>query len=731
MLTRYDLFILPFLYGFVTLGYQILYVRRLVSIFGSSEISYTLIITIWLFFTGLGAYMAEKLGIQRGSRYISLAIYGLVAVVFYGAIPRIYDIWNLQPGEITGLLTMAATSVLSLIILCLFSGALFVGVVGTVSAYSRITSLSFVYVVESLGSLAGGVLLTFICLTLISDRYTALVIFLLIIVIMFVKMDKKLLLMPPRVTVGVMCVFAGTAFALGQFGHQYESQNIVAQTNTAYQHLTLTEYESQYTLYSDGLSFFSYPQVQEAEEVHLTLWQKEDFESIAMIGICPPDKLAEVLEYEDVKISIYEHDRVMLEFLEKHLPKFASKYYSDPAVDYIWGDPYIDITEDEESFDFVLINISNPTDAVSNRYFTVDFYEGLSGSLPDECIVSFSLPGSSNLIGPDLREYLGTINNSLRMGFSNVKIIPGDDYLFLACNDSSLLNLKINSMLASKNTNHIDTKYVDSVYLSYRIDEFNLLKAQPIYSNKLNTMNTVSRPVVYYYNSILWASRFSGLEESILKFWKENKYLIYILLFLPLLSLLNLIKRSVHRPAYFSICFLAGFSGIALEMSLLILYQSHLGNVYSQIGLFIGLFMVGMALGGALPLRSKGTTIFMRKWFYLGAAIGLVVLLGLAVIMRLEAYHFLKYILILGLSFLSGGFSGYLFNYAAVSYRHKYGQEAPGRFYLADLLGASLAGIFISVLFIPLIGFGSVLALFFVLYLVYVVLHRFVIIGVD
>ncbi|NIP44610.1 MAG: hypothetical protein GWO41_13080 [candidate division Zixibacteria bacterium] len=674
--------------------------------------------------------MAEKTGIRRGSRYTTIAIYGLVAVVFYGAIPRLYDIWNLQPGEVTGLLTMAATAVLSLIILCLFSGALFVGIVQTVSAYSRITSLSFVYVVESLGSLAGGVLLTFICLTLIPDRYTALLLFLLIVAIMFIKMDKKLLLMPPRVTVGVMCVFAGVAFALGQFGNQFENQEVVAQTNTAYQHLTLTEYESQYTLYSDGLSFFSYPQVQEAEEIHLTLWQKADVKNIAMIGICPPDKIAEILKYENARVNIFENDKILLDFLVRYLPEPAGQSYMNPAVSYDWGDPYINITDDGEDYDFVIINISNPTDAVGNRYFTVDFFERLSSHLQDDCVLSFSLPGSAHLIGRDLQEFLGTIYNALRTRFENIKIIPGDDYIFLASNDSAMIGLDTDVLLKCKEQNGISTTFVDSVYLSYRLDEFNLLKANQIYNNELSAVNTVSRPVVYYYNSILWASRFSGLEESILKFWKENKYLIYILLFLPLISLLNLLKRSVLRPAYFSICFLAGFSGITLEMSLLILYQSHLGNVYSQIGLLIGLFMVGMALGGALPLRSKGTTIFMKKWFYLGAIIGVFVLFGLAIINRLEGHHFFKYLLILGLSFLSGGFSGYLFNYAAVSYKHKYGTEAPGRFYLADLLGASLAGIFISILFIPLIGFGSVLALFFVLYLVYVILHRFVIIGV-
>jgi spermidine synthase len=728
MLKKHDLYLLPFLYGLVTLGFQILFVRRLISIFGSSEINYTIAITIWLLMTGLGAYLAEKLRISSSFTYVALGLYVLIAVIFYGALPKMYDIWGLQPGEATGYVTMGATALLSLFILCLFSGGLFVGIVQTISHYGRITSLSFAYVIESLGSLAGGVLITFVCLTFIPDRYIALGLFVLIVILMFVKIDKRLLLMPPRVTVGIMCLFAGVAFALGNFGHQYGEQTEVARTDTPYQHLTLTEYESQYTLYSDGMKQFSYPLVNEAEELNLVLWQKQEVTKVGMLGLCSPDRLAEVLKYPDAKIDLYETDKMLYQFLLRFMPPEAGAIYQNSRINYIWGDPYFKINEEKMEYDFLIINYDNPTDGVSNRYFTVDFYKNISQRLPLDCIVSFSIPASGNILGRDLQDYLSIIYNSLHIGFNYIRIIPGDNYIFLATNDPAAIDLSISHMLASKRYNHIKTDFVDSVYLSYSLDQFNMQKAEDIYLNRVEMANTISRPIVFYFNSILWADRFSRFEEQVLKYWRNNISVVYILLFLPILALLNLVVRSMHKPAYLSICFLSGFSGIAMEMSLLILYQSHLGNVYSQLGILVGLFMVGMALGGALPLKSKGTTIFRRSWFYLGAMLGSLVFLGLLAAVRFEGHALLMYFLIITLAFLAGAFSGFLFNFAAVSYRHKYEKEAPGKFYLADLLGASLAGIFTSVVFIPLIGFGSILALFIIILLVYVILHRFVII---
>jgi spermidine synthase len=726
MLKRSDLFLLPFLYGLVTLGFQILFVRKLISILGPSEMGYALIITIWLLLTGLGAWLCEKTRHCYTAGYTTLTIYSFLAVILYGAIPKFHDLWGLKAGEIAGFAVLAATAFIILLPLCLFSGSLFVGIVNSISVLRKGHNVSFTYIVESLGSLVAGVIITFICFTFLADRYIALVLFILMVAVMIVKIDKRLLLAPPRITLGIMCLFAGVAFALSNFGHQFGSQMIVGNTDTPYQHLTCAEYESQFTVYSDGRKMFSYPQAEEAERIYPILWQKDSFENIALIGFCPPDKLAELSKYPRAQIDLYELDRHLYDFAIAYLPAEAANILSGQGIGYIWDDPYLAISETDRKYDFVLLNYSNPVDGVSNRYFTVDFYERIARVLKPDGIFAMIIPASGNLLRGNLKEYISILYNSLRVKFANVKIIPGEEYIFLASNDDSAIRLEINSLLRAKRLNGIETRFVDSVYLSYLLDPMMMIRTDEIYFNEIARANTISRPIVFYFNSILWAERFFKVEKSFLVFWQKHGIPLHLLLLLPALPFLFLLRRKSETP-YFSLAYLAGFAGITLQMTLLVLYQSYFGNIYSRIGLLVGLFMIGLAAGGYLPYRLKREEARRKIWFCAASLLGGIIVLGLFAATRHNEIPVLRHLIILLLAFLSGGFSGFLFSFAAVSYRFKYDAERPGVFYLSDLLGSSLAGLIISVLFIPLLGFGAILLLFLILLIVYMIYHRLLI----
>ncbi len=550
MLKRSDLFLLPFLYGLVTLGFQILFVRSLISILGPSEIGYALIITIWLLLTGIGAWLCEKTRHCHTAGYTTLTIYGLLAVVFYGAIPKFHDLWGLKAGEITGFVVLAATAFIILLPLCLFSGSLFVGIVNSISIIRKGQNVSFTYIVESLGSLAAGLLITFICFTFLPDRYIALALFILLVAVMIVKIDKRLLLAPPRITLGIMCLFAGVAFALSNFGHQFGSQKIVGNTDTPYQHLTCTEYESQFTVYSDGRKMFSYPQAEEAEKIHPILWQKDSVGNIALIGFCPPDRLAEISKYPRTRIDIFELDRHLYDFANAYLPAEAVNILSAQGIGYIWDDPYLAIGEAEREYDFVLLNYSNPVDGVSNRYFTVDFYERVAKALKPDGIFAMTIPASGNLLRGNLKEYITILYNSLRVKFTNVKIIPGEEYIFLASDDGSVISFDISRLLQAQRNNNIETQFVDSVYLTYLLDPLAMTRADEIYSNHIYRANTISRPIVFYFNSILWAERFFTVEKSFLVFWQKHRIPLFLLLLLPALPFLFLLRRRRKTPHF-------------------------------------------------------------------------------------------------------------------------------------------------------------------------------------
>jgi len=718
---RFDLFLLPFSYGFATLGFQILFIRRLISIFGPSEIGYALIITIWLMLTGIGAYICERFKLCKGAGFPAFSLYGLLAVILYGALPKVYGIWDLAPGETGGFLILAGTAFLALFFLCLFSGGLFVGIVKSVTESKPEKSVAYVYTVESLGAMIAGVLITFICFTLIEDRYIVLILFLLLVLLMFIKIKKSLLFAPPRITVGIMCLFAALAFILGYFGHQYGNQEIIAHTDTPYQHLTLTEYQSQKTLYSDGRKIFSIPDQMTAELIHVVMWHNQDIKKMAVIGIPSLDALTELSEYKQVNYDIYENDKVMLNFLKRNLDlKLTSN------MNVVYGDPFNQIQKNDTQYDIIWLTDAQPFDGIGNRYLTIDFYEDVVGRLSSKGLLAFIIPGTTNRLKDDLQEYLSVIYNSLRVHFRYVKILTEDNFIFIASNTDSVTNAGLGDLLTAKYNHQIETAYVDSTYLTYLLEPLNQDKLNGIYENQIKTANSICKPVVYYYNSILWAERYSQVEKAFLKFWKSNRAVLYVILLLPFLTLATL-ARNRKRFATLSLSFLAGFGGMALEIALLVLYQSYVGNIYSQIGILIGLFMVGIAAGGYLPLRLKTGQIHDRIWFYLASSLAGVLVIGILFVTRLSGSVQLKTILILIMALLSGVYNGFLFSFAAVCYRRLSNRNRPGLLYLLDLSGSTLAGLFVSILLIPLLGFGAISLMILVIMLSYIILHKFVI----
>ncbi len=722
MLKRADLFFLPFIYGFVTLGFQILFVRRLISIFGPSEIGYSLIITFWLLLTGVGAYICEKMRLCRVANYNLMALYGLIAVILYGLIPKFYDIWNLAPGEITGFMILGASAFIVLFILCIFSGALFVGIVESVSWHTNRTSLPIVYVIESLGALASGLLMTIAFTLIIPDRYIALGLFLLLFLVMLFRIEKRYLLAPPRITVGIMCLFAGAAFALGQFGFQYGEQNVVAVADTPVQHLTLTEYEGQYTLFADGHRVYSIPDQASAELIHMTLWQKAQFDKIGLLGLPAPETLEELLKYDGLEIHVFEQDRHLLNFLHQNLPTEYSAVFTHPAIEYHWGDPYYLVNEVRDDYDFIILNYTNPVDAAGNRYFTIEFARDISRKIGREGIYAFCIDASDNLLRQDIHEYFAIINNTLSTEFREVRVIPGQCYTFLASNSPDIISLNPQSLYHNIRIHDIETSYVDSVFVSYALDPFQLLKADAVYENGSLRINRIDEPFVYYFNSILWAQRASEIEESVLKFFRDRSTFLYALILLPAIPLLFMLKRRRTSP-YYGICFLAGFAGITLEILFLVMYQAQIGTIYSQMGILVGLSMVGIAVGGFSVIKLKEHRLFKLYLLFLSLFLVAVVVAGSFIALNYQLDLIARQVLIFVLAFLSGIFSGFLFNFAASAFKARVGMEFPGRFYLFDLVGATLAGLFVSALLIPLLGLSKILLMVVLLMVVYAILH--------
>jgi predicted membrane-bound spermidine synthase len=185
-----------------------------------------------------------------------------------------------------------------------------------------------------------------------------------------------------------------------------------------------------------------------------------------------------------------------------------------------------------------------------------------------------------------------------------------------------------------------------------------------------------------------------------------------------------------------------GFTGMALELILIFMFQSLLGYIYASIGCLIAMFMLGLA-GGAFIIKKYFQLPALYRWRILLALEALFVLIALALPLVMKTGEIIPAgwpmaALIYLLTLLTGGAGGAQFVLAINLMDRTAGPEAPalpmmtdlnkGRatasppcrlndkigmarqaalLNAADLTGAALGSLLIGVMFLPLFGFAE------------------------
>jgi spermidine synthase len=157
-----------------------------------------------------------------------------------------------------------------------------------------------------------------------------------------------------------------------------------------------------------------------------------------------------------------------------------------------------------------------------------------------------------------------------------------------------------------------------------------------------------------------------------------------------------------------------GFTLMALQIFLLLAFQSIYGYVYHQLAILIALCMAGIAFGGWLGLRR----IRLKEHFACRAFAPIQLLLALSapVLMLLisllaklsgtEATWLAAQCLFPALGALCGILGGYQFPMATAIYLHERSERRKlGMLYAIDLIGGCLGALVLSGYLIPVFGF--------------------------
>lgn len=678
-----------FLLGFLATSFQVFLAREFSAHFYGNEMTFGFVLAAWLLWSGLGSILASKYPLPK-RHFVRLyyAVLGISPFCFL-ALRFSRFLLGTLPGELTGIAPMLTFALILTFFINFPLGVIFVLNVGVDQG-----NIARVYLWESAGAAAGGLLVYLLLVPFFSNWRAVALLGSLAAVFVFFSFARK----REKPALGlVLCLF------LGMFLFDEPSQTIfwkpftlVRSKDSLHGKLQVIRTGEQVTLYNNGLQAYSYPDPAAAEEaVHFACLQNPDAGKVLLIGGGVGGSLQEILKYPRTAVDYVELDPEIIRLSREFLPQDGQAALADVRVHIFFQDGRRFLEKARQKYDLVILNLPEPATAQINRFYTQEFFREVKDKLNPGGVLSFRVRSAENYISPELRGFLSTLYVTLKEVFAEAEVIPGDTNIFLA--SDAPLTLNVGDLAQRIKTLHLRTRFVTPGMLPARLNPIRVDRLKKNIQSGQGHINSDLAPICYFFNSVLWSTQFKSLESGVLAFLARIR--LFWLLDVPLLLfVLGLILfRMKHKESSFFLVPLAvlGLTTIACEIMIIVWFQSLYGYVYQRMALLLTSFMAGLALGAWRGSKRKAVR-YAQVIFIQFCVLLLVLALRLSLAMAPTEILFIAGLLLLGF------FGGDLFIVSNRLFIKDKTQAGLG--YGWDLLGSFFGAVCLSSILIPLAG---------------------------
>ncbi len=752
--------------GFSGLVAEIILLRELLIVFSGNELCIGIILANWLILEALGCFYPGRL-IDRTEK--KLEAFALVTVLFSAAlIAAVFAIRILKVmlgvsiGEHIGLLPMFYSSFLILLPVSILHGALFTFSCRIYALYREPVAAiaGRVYVDETVGTMAGGVICTFVLIPLLNS-------FEVVIGVALLNMMVCLWLLGPAyrkanawrsemnadrseisekrsdksagqrdlrqrampLLLGILAVVAGIGLLTGQADRlhqtsirmQWMDHNVVHYQNSSYSNIAVLENQGQYLFFLDGIPeiITPVPDMLFVEEfVHLPMLAHPDPKEILILRGGAGGMIDEVLKHPSVQSVTYaEHDPAFLEVIRKFPTQLTESELGDPRVRVRYRDGRLLLATSPRTYDLIFIGVIEPSNLQSNRFFTRDFFTLAEERLNEGGILVLTVPGSLMFLSDELKNLNSTIFHSLESVFPHIRVIPGDHWnLYLASGAAEVADLDLDRMVQRLEERQIRAEGVVPWHIEKKLHDGWRQWFRDYIDGASRSINRDFKPVGLFYHITHWNSLYAPAFGSIYKKFEHfgpGSVIPWLFLFAGFVLLIR--SRSKKTSGFgvpFSII-TTGFAGMIFSLIVIFMFQVTYGHVFSWIGLLVAFFMAGAAIGAMLITRTLPHIREGKRWFLAMelAIIGfslVLPLLFLTINPLLDSHiaFVLFRILFLVLSLVAGMLIGFQYPLAnKLHLRDKSGvSRTAGMLYASDLLGGWMGGIAGGVVLLPVMG---------------------------
>jgi spermidine synthase len=755
--------------GFTCMTSQIVLFREMMVTFYGNELSFGVMLFVWLFWEGVGAFWGNKVAKSNPRKlsfcYLAISILALLTII---AVRHSKLILGAAPAEIVGFLPMVLFSFLGMSIFCFLLGLTFVlNSKSWAFDQSLVFLVNRVYLWESLGTGLGGFVATFIFVPNLSNFQIIVLVFSLNLLLSAFLLTKGLRNISKVIiwtlTFLVIINFKGLkldekldSFSLNTI---WRGLPLIHSEDTKYGNIAVVKKNEQITFYENGLMLFSYPDEYSSEEaVHFALLEHPNPKRLLLIGGGLGGAITQALKYKDLKIDFVELDPKLIKIGETYLPENEIRSLENPLVKMYFQDGRLFVKErlseigsigekkvkpsqspsqSPSQYDVIILNLPDPHTAQLGRFFTFEFFRMIKSILKEDGIFSFRVSSAENYISQELGLYLSSLYRTLKLNFAEVIVLPGSNNVFLASNRKGILFESWQELVERLKERKISTKFVNEHFLPDRLSSMrveylkNAIYGERLVLSEVEGSRTITsetsrinydlKPISYFYNTILWSKQFKSVEKPVFLFLSKIKPFWFICV-IALIFIVGFsacfISRSRLSNLALSAIFMAGFTSIFLEIIIVLSFQIFYGYIYSKIGLILTLFMLGLAFGAFLiqkrtsQKRINFKNLTLIQFFQ-------VILVSFLLFLVLYFYkisppEFLVECLLLLVITLSGIIGGMEFTLANHLFIEKKTTTKAGTGYSVDLFGSSLSSILASAILIPLLGIPTTLILILV-----------------
>ncbi len=696
-----NLYFAVFAFGFASMAAQVILMRELFVVFYGNELSAGIMLAAWLFWVSAGSIAAKSSKLKKFTEELFHIMLLSVPVVLPATVFFIRNIRNLlgtSPGEIIGVLPMAVSSFIILAPACLVFGALF-------ALSCRFADGGKVYLVESAGAAAGGLAFSLFFVSLTEPLIACAFCGLLTSASVLMIADRKK--SPPRWTASLvytalvfifMVRFAGPLdFALRQF--QWRGLGLVSVKDTVYGNIVRSARGPQSSVFENGLLVASNDDPVTAEgSVQFAMLEHPSPANVLLIGGSAGGSLDEVLKHPVMSVDYVEMDPELL------------KKSGDPRAKAHLTDGRLFVAELAKkggpAYDVIILALPNPYTAQINRFYSLEFYRDAVKILRKDGVFSFSVASAGDYISPVQAQFLACMARTLWKQFGDIKMIPGDTAVFLASPSAGMLTYDHRVLSRRIEERGLELDYVNKHYLPDIMDPARINYAERAVAAAKNVkINRDFRPAGYYYDTVLWSARADPRFSHLLLMLDVLDVNLLVLVASAVFALFAAIYQAASKngnfPYHLSIA-AAGFSGMAIQVCLIIAFQAVYGYVYYKVGMIFAAFMAGLVIGSAGAIRITAGRTDAEKAYRRAQSLFYIYSFILALSLQ-AGLRFPQAVFFL-LAAVPGVLTGFMFPIAAK-------RSSPGFVYGIDLAGACFGALFASAILIPVIGISRVFAL--------------------